>query len=172
MAPALLGGCQIVFREAGKYCSVAIPLPANLKAALFIPDFAISTEKARDVLPTQVARPDAVFNLGRVALLALALTTGKLEYLRVATQDRLHQPARQALFPAMESLFQAALEAGALGAFLSGSGSTILALTEGKSLAQAIGQAMQTAAAKAGVGGRVQVTSPTAQGTQRIENIT
>lgn len=168
IAPALRGGCQVAFQEAGKYFSAPIPLTPGLRAVLFIPDFAIPTAEARRVLPAQVPRSDAVFNLGRVALLTLALATGQGEYLRVATQDRLHQPPRQALFPAMESLFQAALGAGALGVFLSGSGSTILALTAGEAMAEAIGRGMQAAATKAGISGRVQAAMPSAQGAQAM----
>ena len=168
IAPALFGGCQLVYREEDRYNHVPVPLPAGLKAVLFIPDFAMSTAKARHILPPKVSRADAVFNIGRVSLLTLAFTTGKLEYLKIATQDRLHQPARQSMFPAMEDIFKAALDAGALGVFLSGAGSTILAFTEGESLSGEIGKAMQDAATKAGVNGWVQVARPSAQGTHRI----
>lgn len=168
IAPALFGGCQLVYREGDKYNHVPVPLPPELKAVLFIPDFAMSTAKARHILPAKVSRSDAVFNIGRVSLLTLALTTGKLEYLKIATQDRLHQPARQSMFPAMDNIFKVALETGALGAFLSGAGSTILAFTADESLSEEIGKAMQNAATKAGVNGRVQVDRPSAQGTHRI----
>lgn len=168
IVPALLGGCQVVYQENGKYFNAPISLKTNLITVLFIPDFAMSTAKARNILPATVSRVDAVFNLGRVSLLTLALTTGKLEYLKIATQDRLHQPARQAMFPAMDSIFRAALEAGALGAFLSGAGSTILAFTEVESLTGGIGGAMQNAANKAGVSGWVQLARPSAQGAHRI----
>ena len=167
IAPALFGGCQLVYREGDRYNHVPVPLPKGLTAVLFIPDFAMSTAKARNILPPKVSRSDAVFNIGRVSLLTLAMSTGKLEYLKIATQDRLHQPARQSMFPAMENIFKAALEAGALGAFLSGAGSTILAFTEGESLSGGIGKAMQDAATKAGVNGRVQVARPTPYGTHR-----
>lgn len=168
IAPALFGGCQLVYREGDRYNHVPVPLPLGLKAVLFIPDFAMSTAKARNILPARLTRADAVFNLSRVSLLTLAFTTGKLEYLKIATQDRLHQPARQSMFPAMENIFKSALEAGALGIFLSGAGSTILAFTEGESLSGGIGKAMQDAATKAGVNGRVQVARPSAQGTHLI----
>ena len=168
IAPALFGGCQLVYQENGRYFNISLPLQADLRAVLFIPDFAMSTAKARHILPARVSRSDAVFNLSRVSLLTLALTTGKLEYLRIATQDRLHQPARQSMFPAMENIFKAALEAGALGAFLSGAGSTILAFTEAESLSEEIGKAMQNAATKAGVSGRVQVARLSVQGAHRM----
>jgi homoserine kinase len=98
--------------------------------ALFIPDFAMSTAEARRVLPDGVPRADAVFNTGRAALLVSALAQGDWAALRVAMEDRLHQPYREAIFPDMPKLIAAALETGAAGAAMSGAGSTIIALCE------------------------------------------
>ena len=89
------------------------------------------TEEARRLLPSRVPYRDAVFNLGRAALLIAAFQTGQLELLRIATEDRLHQPYRREMFPAMPRFIGAALEAGALGACLSGAGSAIISLTRG-----------------------------------------
>lgn len=154
-APALLGGCQIVVKDGERVITSQVPLPMGLKAVLFIPDFPISTQKARQVLPKAVSRSDAVFNLGRVALLVNSLATGRLENLNIATKDRLHQTHRKVLFPQMDDLLQAALQAGALGAFLSGSGSTILALVQGDGTP--IGEAIAHTAQQVGVSGKVMV---------------
>lgn len=162
VTPALFGGCQIVVRDQDTLARAAVPLPRNLRAVLFIPDMPMPTLQARDILPPQVSREDAVYNMGRVALLVNALATGRVDGLRVATQDRLHQPARQALFPAMRLLFDSALDAGALGVFLSGAGSTILALTRGEETA--VAEAMADTANKAGVHGEVKVVKPSARG--------
>lgn len=161
-APALLGGCQVVVKDGEAFRTVSVPLPAKLKAILFIPDFEMPTAQARGLLPSQVSRGDAVYNIGRAALLAAALATGKLELLRTATQDRLHQEARQALFPAMPVLFRAALEAGALGACLSGAGPTVLALSTQKG--QAIARALAGAAQRAGLAGRTLEVAPSSRG--------
>lgn len=88
----------------------------------------MSTKQARGVIPTQVSREDAVFNLGRTALLVAAFQTGDWSLLRDAMDDRLHQPPRGQVFPALYPAIEAALAAGAHGAALSGAGSTILAL--------------------------------------------
>lgn len=161
VAAAIFGGCQIVTQNGG-LVHASVPLPAGLQVVLFIPDFEMPTRDSRTILPHRVSRADAVYNLGRVGLLVAALATGQLEYLRVATEDRLHQPARQALFPAMERLFRAALDAGALGTFLSGSGSTILALcVDGASV---VAQSLAAAAAQTGVSGRAVVTRPSPVG--------
>ena len=113
------------------------------------------TTAARAILPHQIAREDIVYNLGRVALLTKALITSQYDSLRLATQDRLHQSYRQALFPAMNDIFAAALSAGADGVFLSGSGSAILAIA--RSQCDIVGSAMLAAGKKAGIKGRTQI---------------
>jgi homoserine kinase len=128
VAPALLGGCQLVVRDGDEWLTAQVPVYPALEFVLFVPGFQMATFKARAVLADPVPRADAVFNLGRAALLLHALASGDRELLRVATQDRLHQPARQVLFPAMPRLFTAALDAGASGVFLSGAGPTVIAL--------------------------------------------
>ncbi len=164
VAPAFLGGMVVVVQETGRAIYAHVPVPAGLKAALFVPDFAMLTKEARRVLPRRVERADAVYNIGRAALLVAALTQGRLELLDVATRDRLHQPYREALFPAMPRLFGAAREAGALGVFLSGAGSTVLALCQEN--AEGVTQAMATAAREAGIGGRLLVIPLSPQGTE------
>ncbi len=94
--------------------------------------------------------------------LVAAMAGNHPEYLAEATKDRLHQPHRQDLFPAMKLLFQAAMDAGALGVFLSGTGSTVLALTQGREMT--VGYEMAEAAKQAGVEGRLKITQPTVQG--------
>ena len=128
VAPALLGGLVLSVIADGRVVTARIPVPPDLRGVLFIPSFTISTRDARRRLPRRVSLEDAVFNIGRSSLLVAAMTTGRLELLRVATQDRLHQPYRQVLFPAMPLLFDAALKAGALGVWLSGAGSALMAL--------------------------------------------
>ena len=158
MAPVLFGGLQVAVRDGESVSHVGLTVPAGLKAVLFVPDQEMPTQESRQVLPQQLSRQDAIYNIGRAALLVAALASGRLDLLDVATQDRLHQPARAKIFPAMQAIFQAARQAGALGAFLSGGGSTILALTcQGE---EKIGRAMAEAAAREGVGGETMITAP------------
>jgi homoserine kinase len=152
VAPALLGGFVLSVVDQGRLTAVPVALPPELRAVLFLPRFSTSTREARRLLPNRVSHADAVFNLGRAALLVAALTTGKLDLLGVATQDRLHQPYRQVLFPAMPRFFEAALEAGALGAWLSGSGSALFALTAGNE--DQVVAAFETTGRASGVAGR------------------
>ncbi len=175
VSAALLGGLQLVVAEQEgesalsegghpgvKLFTASIDLPAELHVVLFIPEVRIATADARAVLPEKVSRADAVYNISRAALLVAGMSTGRVEYLGVATQDRLHQPYRQSLFPAMKVIFAAARAANALGVFLSGSGSTILALTRGREMT--VAYEMAEAARQAGVNGKVKIIRPTTQG--------
>ena len=167
VAPALLGGCQIgVWNDQGLVTST-VPAPEGLRAVIFIPDVQMPTDTARRLLEDRIDRQDAVYNIGRAALLVRAFLTGDYSTLAVATGDRLHQPARQTIFPAMKNIFRAAMDAGALGVFLSGAGSSVLALAKEKEFT--IGYEMADAAAKSGVGGTVRVTTPTNEGASVVE---
>jgi homoserine kinase len=152
VAPAMLGGLVLSVVDDGVLSTVRLPIPRDLRGVLFLPGFSISTREARRRLPARVSFQDAVFNVGRSALFVAAMTTGRLELLRTATQDRLHQPYRQVLFPSMPRLFEAALRAGALGVWLSGAGSALMALVQGD--AGAVMSAFNQAAQANGVAGR------------------
>lgn len=130
--------------------------PIKLGVAVFIPELLVSTESAREVLPQQYSRDDVVYNLSRLALLLSALQEGRFEDLRVAVEDRIHQPYRAELVPGMHRIISAAEDAGAFGAMLSGAGPTILALHDRDVHAggQRIGGAMARAAAEFGLEGR------------------
>ena len=170
VAAAVLGGMQLVIsdktEEGSRLYTVPINVPPELHAVVFVPQVRIATEDARAVLPEKVTVADAVHNMGRVGLLVASMATNHPEYLAIATQDLLHQPYRQPLFPAMKVIFKAALDAGALGVFLSGSGSTVLALTQGREMT--VAYEMAEAARQASVEGSVSVTQPTVRGAHLI----
>ena len=170
VAAAVLGGMQLVIsdktEEGSRLYAVSINVPPELHAVVFVPQVRIATEDARAVLPEKVTVADAVHNIGRVGLLVASMATNHPEYLAIATQDLLHQPYRQPLFPAMKVIFKAALDAGALGVFLSGSGSTVLALTQGREMT--VAYEMAEAARQASVEGNVSVTQPTVRGAHLI----
>lgn len=126
---ALLGGLTVSTVVEGKVRCMKLPVPDGLQAIAVIPEFHLSTAKARRALPHTVPRADAVFNVGRVALLLAAMQSGRLDLLREATRDRLHQPYRAPLVPGMEEVLVEGERAGALACFLSGAGPTLLALT-------------------------------------------
>jgi homoserine kinase len=120
---------------------------ADLRFVLFIPDFEVVTSEARKVLPAAYPRSDIVENLANVALIAAAFATRDYESLRHAFNDRLHEPYREPLVPMLRDVVRAGQKAGALGGFLSGSGSTIACLTTQDPAP--VAEAMQAAAGKA-----------------------
>jgi homoserine kinase len=168
-APALFGGLQVVVEDRGRLVHMGVRLPAGLKAVLLVPEMALPTDESRRLLPRELSRQDAVHNIGRAALLMAALSDGRLDLLDVATQDRLHQPARGQLFPAMEDIFEAARGAGALCAYLSGGGSTVLALTTGEE--EIIARAMAQAAQARGFKASTMIRAPSEQGAQVVAKL-
>jgi homoserine kinase len=140
-----------------------------LKVVVAIPDFQISTQEARRVLPNSLTHHDAVFNVGRTALLTASLLTGDLSALTLALQDRLHQPYRSALIPGMEEVFKAARDAGALGVALSGAGPSIIAFAQDD--LEAIGKAMEQAFRIKGISARVVITMPTLNGAEVLPQL-
>ena len=114
--------------EAGRVYSVSVPVSEKICFALFIPPFELKTEKARSVLPENYSRADAVYNLSRSALMTASLFSGKLENLRVAVQDRIHQPYRSGLIDHLDTVFRTSYELGSLGTYVSGAGPTIISM--------------------------------------------
>lgn len=151
VAPALLGGLVATTNVGGRIHAVKNHFPDALKAVVFTPSFPMDTVAGRKLLPASYPKADVTFNTGRVALLLSALQTGRYELIGDAMQDRLHQPYRQALFPAMPDIIDAAVAAGAHGASLSGGGSSLIALASSRF--HEVLQAMQEAARSAGVTG-------------------
>ena len=162
VAAAVHGGLQLVVTDGDRLYTAPIAVPDELQVVLLIPDRRIATADARRVLPESVSVADAVYNMSRAALLVAGMQSNHPEYFSIATGDRLHQPYRQTIFPPMKVIFEAARNAGALGVFLSGSGSTILSLTNERSMT--VAYEMFDAARLAGVESRVEVTRPTGLG--------
>ncbi len=129
VVPALLGGCRLA-ASGDNWAICDVPWHESIIPVVAIPDFELSTAEARRVLPNQVSRADAIFNTAHLGLLIRALQTGRADWLKVALQDRLHQPYRQGLIHGFEVVQIAALEAGALGLVISGAGPTLLALVD------------------------------------------
>ena len=129
VAPAMLGGCQLMAsNQAGgwEYCDLR--WHESIAIAVAIPDFELSTAKARAVLPKQFSMSDAVFNASHLALLTHGIQTGNANWLKAGLQDRLHQPYRQSLITGMADVQAAVIAAGAYGLVISGAGPTLLSL--------------------------------------------
>lgn len=167
IAPALFGGLQVVAvgdqEHDARVSRVAVPLPGGLTCAAFTPDFSMPTHESRALLPKRLSRADAVYNSSHAALLIAALSTGAWDVLDAASDERLHQRSRSRLFPQMYDFFSAARAAGAYAAYLSGGGSTILALTA-PDRAAAVSRAMVETAAGFAISGRPFLLNPCLEG--------
>lgn len=129
VTPALYGGITLtVMSEQGLIPRVLSQNP-SFKAVTVIPDMLVKTEEARKILPTTLSRQDTIFNISRVGLLVDAFVNQEYELLAVATEDRIHQNQRASLIPGMPEALKTALESGAYGSALSGSGPTLIAFS-------------------------------------------
>lgn len=130
VVPALIGGCRLAASTAsGAWTICEVPWHKSVVPVIAIPDFELSTAEARQVLPSEYSRADAIFNMAHLGLLLRGLQTGEADWLRTALQDRIHQPYRRYLIQGYEAVEKAALNAGAYGLVISGAGPTLLALT-------------------------------------------
>ncbi|MCL1465058.1 homoserine kinase [Argonema galeatum] len=182
VVPALLGGCRLAatglinaedpppppFKKGGQggdrsweICD--IPWHGDIVPVVAIPDFELSTAEARRVLPTEYSRADAIFNTAHLGLLVRGLETNRGDWLRVALQDKIHQPYRQGLIAGYDAVQKAALASGAFGMVISGAGPTLLALADSSS-ASGVAAAMAAAWQQEGVKAEVRSLSIDTQG--------
>lgn len=179
IAPAMYGGLQISFGENKQWITQRVAVPKGLHFVLFIPDDEASTETVREILPPSLTYQDTIFNIARAAMLVNCFNTAQFTPLRFAMEDALHQRHRGKLFAHCEPIIKAALGAGAHGAFLSGAGPTVVAITGGggvagfgdavsdtmpQFLAEGVSRAVHRAADQHGVRGTVHVTEPSVSG--------
>lgn len=132
VGPSFFGGIIVATMpevEGQSIPYIRLAPPAGMRALVVIPDYALSTEKARNALPQVYSKQDVIYNVGHSSLLVAALAQGRLDLLGQAMGDRLHQPYRAPLVPGLEEILDAATQNGAVGAALSGAGPTILCLT-------------------------------------------
>lgn len=125
VAPAILGGMVVSVYDEKVYYS-KIDIKKGIKFLALVPDFKLSTKKSRSILPKVIPHSDAVFNVGRVALMVSALHNGEFDLLKVAGEDKLHQEYRGTLIDGYSEILETSNKLGAKGVFLSGAGPTIL----------------------------------------------
>ncbi|KEO83874.1 homoserine kinase [Tumebacillus flagellatus] len=158
VAPVLYGGLLIAGKVRGKWRTQRLTPPAGLCVVAAVPDFELPTEKARGVLPERIERADAIFTASHVALMVSAVQRNDLELFGACLEDVLHQPYRETLVPGLRDVLQAAEDAGALGAALSGAGPTLVAFTDGRR--EEVGRAIQDGFAAHGVSCRIMYLYP------------
>jgi homoserine kinase len=157
-APAVYGGFTIARPHLEP---VRFFVASSLRFVLLVPDFEVSTLDARKVMPKSLGIADAAANAADAAVIASAFATKNYGLLRDSFGDRLHQPFREPLVPFLHRVIHAGEKEGALGGWLSGSGSTICCLSPDENSAAKIASAMRSAASK---GSSVVICAPDNRG--------
>ncbi|MFQ3578036.1 MAG: homoserine kinase [Verrucomicrobiia bacterium] len=141
-APACFGGFAVAWREG----VLRFPVSSKLRFIILVPSFEMPTTQARAVLPERISFPAAVTAVQNSSRITAAFASKAYQPLKGAFRDPLHQPYRLNLMPFLDDAIMAGESAGALGGFLSGSGSSIACLT--LSNPEAVADAMAQAAAR------------------------
>jgi homoserine kinase len=157
IAPSLLGGIVLV-RSLDPIDVVRLPIPDGLCVVLAHPAQRLRTSEARGVLPTSISRGDVVHQLAQVGAIVAACYSNDLALLGRAIDDRIAEPARAPLLPGFVEAKRVAMEAGALGASISGAGPTAFALVAGAETGERVAAAMREAYRSAGVDCTTRVT--------------
>ena len=163
VAPSMLGSFVII-RSYNPLDIISLPAPENLVCVIVNPEYIVKTEDARVAVPKQVNLKDAVSNWGNVAALIAALYKKDIKLLGKAINDKIVEPARAPLIPGFKEVKKAALDAGAYGCSISGSGPSIFAITDSMEKGNDIGEAMQKAFENRGLKSTVYVSKVNTEG--------
>jgi homoserine kinase len=154
VAPALLGGFALI-RSYDPLDIIHLPTPSGVWVTVISPELELKTRDARKVLRNSVALGTAISQWGNVAALVAGIFKSDLQLMGRALEDKIIEPERADLIPGYGAAKKAALEAGAAGCSISGSGPSLFALSDSSHLAQRVGAAMQDAFLKIGISSRV-----------------
>jgi homoserine kinase len=170
IAPSLFGGIVLI-RSMDPLELIQLPVPAELLVVVARPDQRMRTADARAVLPTEVSRSVALHQAAQVGAFIAALASNDYELLGRAIDDRIAEPVRAGLLPGFREAKQAALQAGALGSSISGSGPTAFALVRGAEVGQKVADAMAAAYAGSGQRCEVRVTTVDREGARLVAGL-
>lgn len=168
VAPAMLGGFVLV-RDYHPLDVIQLDYPENLYCTVVHPQIEIKTSDSRKMLRRQISLEKAITQWGNVGGLVSGLAKGDYGLISRSLKDVVAEPVRSMLIPYFAEAKQAALEAGALGCSISGSGPSIFALSEGKTTAEATGRAFEKLYTDAGIDALVYISAINKKGTQGIE---
>lgn len=130
VAPALFGGIVVAIIENNKIIYNKIEIKNKIKFVSIIPEFKLSTEEARKVIPSKISISDGIYNIGRAALMISCFATERYDLIRSACNDAFHQNYRKQLIPDFDKVYNKCYELNALGCYLSGAGPTIMAIID------------------------------------------
>ena len=167
LAPALLGGFTLV-RDLDPIDVLQIPSPKDLYAVIIHPKIEIKTSDARSVLPAEIELPKAIRQWANVGALVHGLHTSDYDLIKRSLEDVVIEPHRKSLIPLYEDAKLKAMEAGALGCNISGSGPSIFALCQGEVNAQAIEKVWQELYENSGIAFETFYSRAGAQGARII----
>lgn len=165
VAPAIFGGIIVSTEVEGEILWQKINPQEHLKLVIAIPDFTLSTKLSRQVLPEKIAFSDAVFNVGRVGMVIMALSRGDFKLLAKVMDDKLHQPYRNQLVPGMIEVLKKVKDFGYPIA-LSGAGPTLIAFCNNDE--DEIGNIMADTFNSFGVSSNIKVLSSNITGAQIV----
>ena len=148
VAPALFGALCASTKDGDRVYRTNFDISSYLQFLLYIPDFEVSTAKARALMPTHLPTDDAVYSLGRLPLLLKGFENGSPDLLRVGLSDMIHQPYRKQLIHDFDFIHDKAIELGADGLVISGSGSTLLSVGGGPGMKERMQSALSGLIAK------------------------
>ena len=166
---SLLGGIVLI-RCVDPLDVIKLPVPQDLWVVVVRPDQRVRTADARAVLPAEVSRATALHQAAQVGAIVAALASSDYALLGRAIDDRIAEPARAGLLPGFREAKAAALQAGALGCSISGSGPSVFALVQGREIGLAVGQAMEKAYQACGLTSNTRVVRVDEQGARLVRD--
>ena len=163
VAPALLGGFVLI-RSYAPLDIIPIPAPEQIFCCVVYPEISIATEDSRKILKTTVPLAKALIQCGNIAGLVTGLITGNFRLISNSMHDVIAEPIRSFLIPEYDKVKKAALEAGALGCSISGSGPSIFALCKDEETAKMAGKEMEKVFTQADIGSNIFISQVNMQG--------
>ncbi len=127
---AYLGGFTVSVFDKDEVFYYSHKIKGDLKCLVLIPDYAVTTQKARNTLPGYYPKRDVAFNISRASLLVASMISGEYENLLCAIDDRVHEPYRKIFIDGYQKLYNKLKSYGAMGTFISGSGPTLASIIE------------------------------------------
>ena len=144
VAPAIMGACVCSFTPEGELPTcIRYQVSDKLKFITVIPPYEVKTSEARKVVPQDVRLTDAVWKMGRVAGLTRGLETGDTVLISKSCHDRLQEPYRKELIPDYQAIHDICIQGGAATMWISGSGSTMMAVTDDGLVAESLRARLQ-----------------------------
>ena len=169
VAPALLGGFTLV-RSTDPLEVIKIAPPSEMYATVIHPQIEVKTSDAREILKNTIPLKTAIAQWGNLGALISGLYTEDYELIGRSLEDKIVEPIRSILIPAFDAVKEVSIEAGALGAGISGSGPSIFALSKGIETAQKVGEAMKNVYQKVGIDYDVHISKINNEGIKIMDN--